>query len=170
MQPATMTANVFARKDQSVEQHDRTGKDVNVKRRAVGAGERRLAALQEERIEIGRKIIGIVRQNRDQHSQDQQDREPAKNRRQNSRSHETDPGEEKKPRVQKNRRQRREQRRPLSVSSVFSCSFLSSDMLNLSQTVLLREFRKTGGNGENREDRSPFPLFSPVRFFLPTCS
>ena len=76
-----MTPNVFAHKDQSVEEHERTGKDVNVKRRAVGAGESRLAALEEERIEIGRKIIGIVRQNRHQHSQDQQDREPAKNRR-----------------------------------------------------------------------------------------
>jgi len=75
------TANVFAHKDQSVEQHDRAGKDVNVKRRPVGAGERRLAALQEERIEIGRKIIGIVRQNRDQYPQNQQDREPVKNRR-----------------------------------------------------------------------------------------
>jgi len=80
MQAAMMTANVFAHKDQSVEQHDRPGKDVDVKRRPVGAGESRLAALQEERIEIGRKIIGIARQNRDQHPQNQQDREPAKSR------------------------------------------------------------------------------------------
>ena len=37
-------------------------------------------ALQEERIEIGRKVVGIIRQYRGQHPQDQHDREPAQDR------------------------------------------------------------------------------------------
>jgi hypothetical protein len=77
---AVTTANVFAQQNQPVEQHERSGQDVQVESGTVHAAERRLAALQEERTEIGWEIVGIVSQNHGQHAQNQHDREPAQNR------------------------------------------------------------------------------------------
>ena len=53
---------------------------MHVERWPVGAGERRLAALKEERIEIGREVVGIIHQNDREDSQNQHDREPSQNR------------------------------------------------------------------------------------------
>ncbi len=63
--PITMAAtNSFAQEDQPVEQYNRSGNDMHVERRPVKAGKRGYATLQEEGIEIGREVIGIVRQDR----------------------------------------------------------------------------------------------------------
>ena len=77
--PASMAAtNVCAQQNEPSEKHDGRCKYVYVERSPL-APERRLAALQEERMEIGREVVGIVRKNDDQHPQDQHYREPAEN-------------------------------------------------------------------------------------------